>query len=104
MARAVADPAILARTLQAEAEQEASAGRLGRARPLADEALRWAHASGDDLAIAMAALSRALAAQDPAELRERVEAAAPLLDATGCDFQLASLLAAAAYSALCQGR
>jgi hypothetical protein len=94
---------LLSRTLEAGAEQEASAGRLDRARTLADEALRWAEAAGDAFTVAMAALGRAMAAQDAEELRERVELAASRLRRTGNVQQLGDLLGAAAYVALQHG-
>ena len=46
---------------------------------LADEALHWASAAGDDWEIAEASRAKAIAASSIADLRERVDAAAALL-------------------------
>jgi hypothetical protein len=73
------------------------------ARPLAEEALDWAHAARDDGAIAMAEFSLAVAARDTAELRTRVRSAASLLEALDDVIHLANLFASASYAALCDG-
>jgi len=54
-------------------------------------------------AIAMAAWARAQAAATAAELRERVDRAASLLEAVGNDYHLADLFHMATYRALCNG-
>ena len=51
----------------------------------------------------MAAYAKAMAASNIAELRERVDRAASLLDEVGNVYHLADLLASAAYGALCLG-
>jgi hypothetical protein len=100
IARALADPAVLSQVLQIRADREALAGRLDVADALADEALRWAMTAGDDLAMAAAAFAKAMAASTIAQLRERVDWAASLMDEAGNIFRLADLLASAAYVAL----
>lgn len=72
-------------------------------RVLADEALHWAICAGDEWEIAEASRSKALAASNIADLRERVDTAASLLSDVGNVHQLASLLTSAAYGALCLG-
>jgi predicted ATPase/DNA-binding SARP family transcriptional activator len=103
VAKALAEPLILSQVLQTRAIHEASEGRFERAEPLADEALRWASVAEDEWAIAMAAFSSAMAARSAAELRERVDRAASLLEGVGNVYQLAFVFAAAAYGALCYG-
>lgn len=103
IARALADPVIVSRVLETRAGYENGANRPAVARPFADEALRWARTSGDGWAIAMAAFARAMASAAIGELRERVSAAASLLDEVGNVYHLADLLASAAYGALCKG-
>jgi predicted ATPase/DNA-binding SARP family transcriptional activator len=78
-------------------------GESDVADALADEAVRLAQAAGDDLAIAMAAFAKTLPSTGAAELRERVERAASLLDEAGIVYQLGYLLGSAAYVALCAG-
>jgi hypothetical protein len=103
-ARALADPVIVSQALQTRARDEScDPGRLHVADAVADEAHDWASAAGDDWAVAMAALSRAMAASSAAELRERVGRAASLLEEVGNVYHLADLLSSAAYAALCQG-
>jgi hypothetical protein len=103
IARTLADPAILSQALETRSSQENTAGRSDVAETLADEALHWASAAGDDWGIAMASFARAMAASNAAELRERVNQAASLLDQVGDVYHLADLLTSAAYVALCQG-
>jgi predicted ATPase/class 3 adenylate cyclase len=103
VARQLGDPAILARALEARASREAGDGRLDVADALADEALQWATTAGDDWTMAMAAYAKAMGAPTTAELRERVDRAASLLEQAGNVFRLASLLSSAAYGALWDG-
>ena len=104
LARAVGDPGLLSLVLEARTiHASAHLGRLDVAERLAEEALHWASASADDWRIAMAAYVRAMAAQSPDEHRKRVDAAASLLAQAGNVYQVADLLASAAYSALCSG-
>jgi predicted ATPase len=103
IARALGDPRILSRALRMRAVQEIEAERLDAAEPLADEALRWAQAAGDDWEIAEASRGKAIAALSIVDLRERVDRAAALLHAVGNVQELANLLTDAAYAALCLG-
>jgi predicted ATPase len=103
IARTLADPLILSQALQMRAMHEGASNRLDVAATLADEALHWANAATDEWAIAMAAFARAMAARSTAELRERVDRAASLLANVGNVYHLAHLLAAAIFSALCNG-
>ena len=103
IARTLADPLLLWRALQARSASEFDAGRRDVADAVADEALRWAHVADDDWAIAMAAFAKAIAADSAAELRERVDVAASLLEGAGNLYHLAGLLASAAYGALAKG-
>jgi hypothetical protein len=79
------------------------AGRLDAADALADEALECATTAGDDWVVAMAAYAKTMGASTTAELRERVDRAAPLLDEVGNVFRLASMYSSAAYGALWDG-
>ena len=83
LARTLPDTAILARVLCCRAVQESWDARPDVVAALADEARSCAIAAGDQWTIAMAAWARAQSAATPAELRERVERAAALLDAVG---------------------
>jgi len=104
IARRLADPLLLSEVLELRAVHETGhLGRLDVAETLADEALRWASAAGDDWAIAKAAAARAMAAPSTAELRERVERAGLLLDRAGNVLDLADLFATAGYAALARG-
>jgi hypothetical protein len=103
IARELAEPLILSQVLQARAAKEAAANRLDAGEALADEALYWASVAADDWATAMAAFASAMAAGSAVELRERVDRAASLLEAVGNVYQLADLLASAAYGALYYG-
>jgi predicted ATPase/class 3 adenylate cyclase len=104
VARQLGDPAILSRTLAARATNEAiAARRLDAVDELADEALECAAAAGDEWAMAMAALAKTMGESTAAELRERVDRAASLLNDAGNVYRLASLYASAAYGALWDG-
>ena len=102
-ARALADPVLLSRVLESRSAHENGAGRLEVADALADEALHAARAAADDWAEAMAASASAMAADSAAELRERVDLAASLLEGVGNVYHLADLLSSCAFAALCQG-
>ena len=82
---------------------EMDAERLDTADALADEALRWARAAGDEWEIAEASRAKAIAAASIPDLRERVDRAASLLTDAGNIQHLATLLTDAAYAALCLG-
>jgi hypothetical protein len=101
--QALADPLILSQVLQLRAGYETGRSGLDRAEVFATEALDLATAAQDGWEIAMASYARAMAAPDITELRARVDCAAGLLDDVGNAYQLASLLAAAAYGALQMG-
>jgi hypothetical protein len=103
LARALANPRTISRTLQTRAAQATSAGHVDVARPLAEEALVWAREAGDNPAIAMAAFSLAITATDATELRDRVQSTASLLEALGDLYHLANLFASASYAALGAG-
>jgi hypothetical protein len=104
IARALPDPLILSTTLELRsALGGAGCADLDVAATIADEALSLATAADDDWAIAMAAFARARATSTVAELRERVDRAAALLDEAGNVYFLAMLLAGSAYAALCAG-
>jgi hypothetical protein len=77
------------------------ASRPGACGALADEAVHRARVAGDEWEIAAASRVKARAASTIAELRVRVDRAATLLEDVGGVYQLAHLLAAAAYEALC---
>jgi hypothetical protein len=100
IARALGDPVILSRTLEPRIIGESLADRPDVAAALADEGLESATTAGDEWAIAVAAFGKAMAAATVAELRERVEHAASLLEQAGNVFFLANLLASAAYGAM----
>src|SRR6185436_12126636 len=103
IARELGDPVTLSQALQLRAWHEISAERLEVADAHAVEALRWARAAGDEWEIAEASRGRAIAASSVADLRERVDRAASLLDEVGNVYQLAHLLTSASYAALCLG-
>jgi predicted ATPase/class 3 adenylate cyclase len=104
IARQLGDPLILSQALQSRADYESFfGGRSDVSDPLADEALSWARIAGDEWEIACAFRAKARGATTAAELRERVDQAASLLDAVGNIFQLADLFFSAAYGALCEG-
>jgi predicted ATPase len=103
IARRLGDPVILSQTLQLRSDQEVDAERIDAADAVADEALHWARAAGDEWEIAQASRAKAVAASSIADLRERVDDAAGLLADVGSSHQLARLLNDAAYAALCLG-
>jgi hypothetical protein len=103
IARRLADPVILTQALQIRVYHEIGAERLDVAHVLADEALDWAIAAGNDWEIAEASRGKAIAASTIADLRESVETAASLLADVGNIHELANLLTDAAYAALCLG-
>jgi predicted ATPase/class 3 adenylate cyclase len=103
IARQFGDPVILSQALQTRAGYEFGGGRSDLADPLADEALSWARAAGDEWEIACASRAKARGASTAAERRERVDRAASLLDEVGNIFDLADVLFSAAYGALCEG-
>ncbi len=103
IARRLDDPVILSRALQLRANHELLAERLDVANAVADEALRWAGAAGDEWEIAEASREKAIAASSIAELRQRVETAGRLLADVGNTYRLAGLLDDVAYAALCLG-
>ena len=103
IARRLGDPVILSQGLQLRADHEIDADRLDVADALADEALHWARAAGDEWEIAEASRAKAVAASSIADLRERVGTAAALLADVGNVDLLANLLNSAAYVALCLG-
>jgi len=103
IARQLGDAVLLSQVLQNRVHNEIAASRLDLANALADEALHWAGAAGDDWEIAEASRGKAIAASNIADLRERVDTAAALLTNVGNVHGLAALLTAAAYSALCLG-
>src|SRR3954464_10867811 len=83
IARRLGDPVLLSQVLQSRVHHEIDASRLDLADTLADEALHWAGAAGDDWAIAEASRAKAIAASSLADLRERVDVAASLLARVG---------------------
>jgi predicted ATPase len=104
IARALADPLILSIILELRSGLgDAGCADLHVVATIADEALSLATAAGDEWAIAMAAFAQARATSTVAELRERVDRAAALLDEAGNVYFLAMLLAGSVYSALCLG-
>jgi predicted ATPase/class 3 adenylate cyclase len=104
LARALDDPAILSQALQTRADYESGRGRLDVAAAIADEALRWASAAGDEWEIACASRAVARAASTATGLSARVDRAAALLNEVGNLFDLGYLLTSAAYVALRDGR
>jgi predicted ATPase/DNA-binding SARP family transcriptional activator len=102
-ARRLGDPLCVSQVVRARAYAEINAERLDAAEALADEALRWARAAGDEWEIAGLSRARAVAAPTLDQLRERVETAASVLADLGNLHELAHLLDAAAYAALCLG-
>ena len=103
IARRLGDPVVLSQALQLRVQRAIDAERLDVADALADEALHWARAAGDEWEIAEASRGKAIAASSIADLRERVDRAASLLTDVGNVRELANLLTAAAYAALCLG-
>jgi hypothetical protein len=70
---------------------------------VADEALYWATAAGDEWEIAAVARLKAIAAPSIPELRERIETARRLLADVGNTYLAARLHDDVAYAALCLG-
>jgi hypothetical protein len=103
IARRLGHPVILSQALQLRVMHEINAERLDVADAHAVEALHWAKSAGDEWEIAEASRGQAIAASNLADLRERVDRAASLLDEVGNIHQLAHLLSSAAYAALCLG-
>jgi predicted ATPase/DNA-binding SARP family transcriptional activator len=103
IARRLGDPVLLSQVLQSRVHHELDSSRLDFANALADEALHWARAAGDDWEFAEASRGKAIAAATLADLRERVDATAALLTNVGNVHDLSALLTGAAYSALCLG-
>jgi predicted ATPase len=103
IARRLGDPVILSKALQLRVMHEINLERLDAADAHAVEALYWAKAAGNEWEIAEASRGQAIAASNLADLRERVDGAAALLDEVGNIHQLAHLLTSAAYAALCLG-
>src|SRR5213592_255588 len=92
LARALGDPVVLSRALEPRVAGESLADRVDVAEALADEALQWATTAGDEWTIAMAAYGKMMAARDIADLCERTDQAASLLEEVGNVFFLATLL------------
>ncbi len=103
IARRLGDPVILSQALQLRVDHEINAERLDVADAVADEALHWARAAGNEWEIAEASRGKAIAASSIADLRERVGTAASLLTDVGNVSGLGNLLNSAAYVALCLG-
>jgi predicted ATPase/DNA-binding SARP family transcriptional activator len=104
IARTLSDPVVLSDARQTRAHCQSFAGSSDVGERFADEALDLATRAEDDWAIATAAFAKATQAPTVAELRERVDRAAALLDEVGNVYRLADLLAGvAAYGALCLG-
>jgi hypothetical protein len=103
IARELGDPVILSQALQQRVHHELNFERLDIADAVADEALHWARTAGDDWEIAEAFRGKAIAAPTIADLRERVDEAASLLNDVGNIYQQANLLTSASYAALCLG-
>ena len=100
-ATALQDPVLLSRVLQIRSIHEsAHLDRPDVADELAVTALRWASIAKDNWTIAIAAYARALAAEDPAEVRAQVDKAAVLLEQVGNVYLGADMLASVAYTAL----
>jgi predicted ATPase/class 3 adenylate cyclase len=102
-ARALGDPVVLSRALEPRVSRESLGDRVDVAEALADEALQSAKSAGDEWTIAMAAFGKMMAAATLADLRERTDRAASLLDEVGNVYYLATLLASAAYGAMSLG-
>jgi hypothetical protein len=103
IARRLGDPVTLSQALQSRVHHEIDAERVEVADAVADEALHWARAAGDEWEIAEASRGKAIAASSIADPRERVDTAASLLTDAGNVHELANLLTGAAYAALCLG-
>jgi hypothetical protein len=103
IARPLGDPALLSQALQTRVDHEINAERLDVADAVAEQAVYWARAAGDQWEIAEASRHKAIAASAIADLRDRTDQAASLLTEVGNVHQLANLLTSAAYAALCLG-
>ncbi len=103
LARRLDDPLALSAALKVRADREARGDHLAVASALADEALQYATAAGNEWAIASALSAQAKAAGTIAAIRERVDRAAPRLAEVGNVAELAALLSSASYEALCIG-
>jgi hypothetical protein len=103
LARGLGDPVLLSQALTTRAHEAALDGRSQVAVALADEALVWARAAGDEWEIACAARARAAAAATAPELRDRVDRAARLMYDVGNTYQLVHMLSSAARRALSIG-
>jgi predicted ATPase/DNA-binding SARP family transcriptional activator len=103
IARALADPLLLAKSLMAWSVWWSMAGRSDAADTAADEALRCATAANDEWEIADAWRCKARAACNLPQLRDRVERAALLLQDVGNVVRLGQLFGDAAYGALAMG-
>jgi predicted ATPase/DNA-binding SARP family transcriptional activator len=101
IARRLGDPVILSQTLQLRVAHELDNDRLDVADAIADEALHWARAAGDEWQLAEASREKAIAASNVSDLRKRVDTGARLLEKVGNACHLARLLNDAAYAALC---
>jgi hypothetical protein len=100
VARALGDPVVLSRALEPRVSGESLADRVDVPEALADEALHLATTAGDEWTVAMAAFGKMMAATTIADLRERTDQAASLLEEVGNVLFLANLLASAAYGAM----
>jgi tetratricopeptide (TPR) repeat protein len=103
VARAVGDPLLLAKVLNACSTMWSVTSSSDAADAFAGEALRCATAAHDDWEIAQAWAGKASAVSDLAQLRERVDRAASLLDDAGNVVRLGQLFCDAAYGALTMG-
>jgi predicted ATPase/DNA-binding SARP family transcriptional activator len=103
IARRLDDPLILAQALQLRIYPEFESGRPQVADAVADEAIHWARTAGDEWEVAEAFRRKVITASTVADLRERVDTAASLLNDVGNVHQLAGVLTDAAYAALCLG-
>jgi hypothetical protein len=92
LAPAVSDLAIRAEVLYNVAAITCAGGRPDEGRPIADEAIATARASGDPWTIAMCAWARTFASADADEMRERIDEAAGLLEGAGNAFSLADTM------------
>jgi predicted ATPase/DNA-binding SARP family transcriptional activator len=103
ISRRAGDALEISRTLQVRVLRHVDDETLAVADRIADEAIRWAEATGDPWEIARAVGAKAIAAQTLGELRARTAAATALLAETGDLLEHTRVLADASYSALCLG-
>ena len=101
IARELGEPLLLSRALRFQSECE-SVGSA-RADLLAEDAIYWATAAADEWQIALACEAKARGASTAAELRDRVERAASLLEGVGNIYYLGLLLINAEWVALNNG-